>query len=132
MLSPVLLDLLRQWWKVRSRRHDRDKPAAERWLFPGRSLNAPMTTRQLNRLFHEAVDAAGIKAGVTLHTLRRHPPARAQDRYSSDPGVAWTRQVGHDRTLHGRRDGHDLEHHQPARRTRPDEEAWQAPAAACR
>lgn len=70
MLSPVLLDLLRQWWKVRSRRHDRDKPAAERWLFPGRSLNAPMTTRQLNRLFHEAVDAAGIKAGVTLHTLR--------------------------------------------------------------
>ena len=30
----------------------------------------PMTTRQLNRLFHEAVDAAGIKAGVTLHTLR--------------------------------------------------------------
>jgi integrase/recombinase XerD len=31
MLSPVLLDLLRQWWKVRSRRHDRDKPAADRW-----------------------------------------------------------------------------------------------------
>ena len=29
-----------------------------------------MTTRQLNRLFHEAADAAGIKKGVTLHTLR--------------------------------------------------------------
>jgi len=30
----------------------------------------PMTTRQLNRLFHEAADGAGIKKGVTLHTLR--------------------------------------------------------------
>ena len=29
-----------------------------------------MTTRQLNRLFHEAADAAGIKKGVTLHALR--------------------------------------------------------------
>ena len=29
-----------------------------------------MTTRQLNRLFHEAADAAGIKKRVTLHTLR--------------------------------------------------------------
>jgi site-specific recombinase XerD len=29
-----------------------------------------MTTRHLNRLFHEAADAAGIKKGVTLHALR--------------------------------------------------------------
>ena len=29
-----------------------------------------MTTRQLNRLFHEAAEAAGIKKGVTPHTLR--------------------------------------------------------------
>jgi len=29
-----------------------------------------MTTRQLNRLFHEAADAAGIRKGVTLHALR--------------------------------------------------------------
>jgi integrase/recombinase XerD len=29
-----------------------------------------MTARQLNRLFHEAADAAGIRKGVTLHTLR--------------------------------------------------------------
>ena len=70
MLSTDLLDLLRQWWRKRPRRHDRDTPAPERWLFPGRSPGEPMTTRQLNRLFHEAVHAAGIKAGVTLHTLR--------------------------------------------------------------
>jgi site-specific recombinase XerD len=30
----------------------------------------PMTTRQLNRLFHDAADAAGIRKGVTLHALR--------------------------------------------------------------
>ena len=29
-----------------------------------------MTTRQLMRLFHEAVDAAGIRKNVTLHVLR--------------------------------------------------------------
>jgi integrase/recombinase XerD len=70
MLSPDLLDLLRQWWKVRSARHDGDTPLAQRWLFPGQHPGRPMTTRQLNRLFHEAADAAGIKGGVTLHTLR--------------------------------------------------------------
>ena len=29
-----------------------------------------MTTRQLNRLFHEAAAAAGIRKEVTLHALR--------------------------------------------------------------
>jgi integrase/recombinase XerD len=29
-----------------------------------------MTTRQLSRLFHEAADGAGIRKGVSLHTLR--------------------------------------------------------------
>ena len=70
MLSPDTLDLLRQWWKVRSSRHDAQMPPSERWLFPGNRAGKPMTTRQLNRLFHEAADAAGIKKGVTLHALR--------------------------------------------------------------
>src|SRR5499426_4091866 len=69
MLSPETLDLLRQWWKAR-RDHDATTPLQERWLFPGRRLGKPMTTRQLSRLFHEAADAAGIKKGVTLHALR--------------------------------------------------------------
>ncbi len=33
MLSPDLLGLLRQWWKVRPRRYDRGVPPSERWLF---------------------------------------------------------------------------------------------------
>ena len=70
MLSSETLDLLRQWWKVRPSRHDAQTPVPERWLFPGTRPGKPMTTRQLNRLFHEAAEAAGIRKGVTLHALR--------------------------------------------------------------
>ena len=69
MLSPETLDLLRQWWKVRPARYDTGVPQEQRWLFPGRKPGKPMTTRQLNRLFHETADAAGIKKAVTLHAL---------------------------------------------------------------
>ena len=73
MLSPEMLDLLRQWWKVRPSRYDAGAPVQERWLFPGskgRRASKPITTRHLNRLFHEAAEAAGIKKSVTLHALR--------------------------------------------------------------
>jgi len=70
MLSPEMLTLLRQWWKVRPTRWDASMPLEERWLFPGRKPEQPITTRQLGRLFHEAADGAGIKKGVCLHTLR--------------------------------------------------------------
>jgi integrase/recombinase XerD len=73
MLSPEMLDLLRQWWKVRPARYDGETPVQERWLFPGskgRRAGKPITTRHLNRLFHEAAQAAGIKKSVTLHALR--------------------------------------------------------------
>src|SRR3974377_458968 len=73
MLSPEMLDLLRQWWKMRPLRYDGEPPVQERWLFPGskgRRIGKPITTRHLNRLFHEAAEAAGIKKSVTLHALR--------------------------------------------------------------
>ena len=71
-LPEEMRGLLRQWWKARPSRHDPGTPLQERWLFPSRkSADRPITTRHLNRLFHEAADAAGIKKGVTLHTLRR-------------------------------------------------------------
>jgi integrase/recombinase XerD len=71
MLSPKMLDLLREWWKVRpARSDDPQTPLQERWLFPGRKVSQPMTTRQLARLFHEAAADAGIKKSVTLHALR--------------------------------------------------------------
>src|SRR5262245_27615972 len=70
MLSPEMLDLLRQWWKLLPARYDTGMRQEQRWLFPGRKPGQPMTTRQLNRLFHETADAAGIKKAVTLHALR--------------------------------------------------------------
>jgi integrase len=60
MLSSETLDLLRQWWMARPSRHDAQTPVPERWLFPGTRGGKPMTTRQLNRLFHEAADAVAI------------------------------------------------------------------------
>ena len=69
MLSPEMLDLLRQWWKARVR-FDSTTPVQECWLFPGRRPGKPMTTRQLSRLFHEAANDAGIKKSVPLHALR--------------------------------------------------------------
>jgi integrase/recombinase XerD len=70
MLPEEVLDLLRQWWKERPARCDAGVPPQERLVFPGRKSGRPLTTRQLNRLFHEACEAAGISKRVTLHSLR--------------------------------------------------------------
>jgi site-specific recombinase XerD len=70
MLSPEMIDLLRQWWKVRRGYDAHTTPLQERWLFPGSKPGQPVSTRQLNRLFHEAADGAGIRKRVCLHTLR--------------------------------------------------------------
>jgi site-specific recombinase XerD len=61
MLSPVLLELLREWWKLSRSRG---------WLFPGRDPVQPMTTRQLTRACHMAAQAAEITKRVSPHTLR--------------------------------------------------------------
>jgi site-specific recombinase XerD len=61
MLSPRLLDLLRDWYCIA-------RPAV--WLFPGRDPMLPMTTRQLTRAVHVAAKLAEINKRVTPHTLR--------------------------------------------------------------
>ena len=70
MLPEEVLDLLRQWWKVRPKEHDASVAPAKRWLFPGRSQHRPLTTRQFNRLLKEAAKAAGLRKLISLHTLR--------------------------------------------------------------
>ena len=61
MLAPDLLELLRQWWKVKRSRG---------WLFPGQQPAQPITTRQLNRACHAAASAAKLDKRVSMHTLR--------------------------------------------------------------
>jgi site-specific recombinase XerD len=72
MLPAEVLDLLRQWWKVRPSRHDASLAPEQRWLFPGRNdrLGLPVTTRQFGRLFKDAAKAAGLRKTLSLHTLR--------------------------------------------------------------
>jgi site-specific recombinase XerD len=72
MLPAEVLDLLRQWWKVRPSGHDAGLVPEQRWLFPGRSdrLGRPVTTRQFGRLFKDAAKAAGLRKTLSLHTLR--------------------------------------------------------------
>ncbi len=67
MLSEDLLALLRAWWRV-GREKGVMLPGG--WLFPGQNPVNPLTTRQLNRAFHGAKEAAGIDKKVSLHTLR--------------------------------------------------------------
>src|SRR6201982_4299964 len=60
MLSPMMLDLLREWWRVRPSRYDEGVPVQERWLFPGskgRRAGKPITTRHLNRFLDGAPEA---------------------------------------------------------------------------
>ena len=61
MLSPHLLQLLREWWKAA-------RPQV--WLFPGQNPINPVTARQLNRAVTAAKDLAGISKRVSPHTLR--------------------------------------------------------------
>jgi len=67
MLSPVVLQRLRAWWRVG---HAQGKMLPGGWLFPGLDPLDPLTPRQLNRVVHEAASAAGIDKCVTTYTLR--------------------------------------------------------------
>ena len=66
-LSEPLLAVLRDWWKA-GRARGVMLPGG--WLFPGQNPVNPLTTRQLNRAFHGAREAASIDKPVNLHTLR--------------------------------------------------------------
>jgi site-specific recombinase XerD len=67
LLSPVLLETLRTWWRVA---RQQGTMLCGGWLFPGMDPTDPITTRQLNRAVHQAATTAGIDKRVSLHTLR--------------------------------------------------------------
>jgi len=67
MLSPILLERLRVWWRVA---RAQGKMPDGGWLFPGQDPVDPISTRQLNRAIHTAADEAKIDKRVSMHTLR--------------------------------------------------------------
>ncbi len=67
MLSPLLLERLRAWWRLA---HAQGKMLPGGWLFPGLNPVESLTTRQLNRAVHMAAETAKINKRVSMHTLR--------------------------------------------------------------
>jgi site-specific recombinase XerD len=61
MLSPRLLAILRDWWRV-----SRSRP----WLFPGDRPGTPITTRAVNRACRAAQRRCGIPKPITPHSMR--------------------------------------------------------------
>lgn len=63
MLSPRLLECLRSYWRI-------VRPPKNGWLFPGQTPEGHIDSNTVRKVFHLAVEAAGIKKRVTPHTLR--------------------------------------------------------------
>lgn len=61
ILSPRLLDLLREYWKAA-------RPTT--WLFPGRNREQPVTAAAVHQNCKLALKASGLKKNVSSHTLR--------------------------------------------------------------
>jgi len=67
MLSPILLERLRVWWRVA---RAQGKMLDGGWLFPGLDPLEALSTRQLNRAVHDAAAVAKIDKPVSMHSLR--------------------------------------------------------------
>ena len=67
ILSPNLLELLREWWRVA--RNKGWMSPAQPWLFPG-YRGQHTSARQLHRIVRLAASRAGVTKRVGVHTLR--------------------------------------------------------------
>jgi integrase/recombinase XerD len=67
MLSPVLLAILRRWWREG---HTKGLLLDGGWLFPGQNPVNALSTRQLSRAIRAAAAAASIDKRVSMHLLR--------------------------------------------------------------
>ena len=120
MLPPEILDLLRQWWKARPKRRDAGVAPEQRWLFPGRAghlTHAPVRPAVQGRGESRGAAQGGLASFAA--SFLRDPSARGRQGYSADPGVARTREAGHDGPLHPRGDGTHRQGREPARAPEP-------------
>ena len=67
MLSPVLLEHLRDWWRFANQQ---GQMFVGGWLFPGLNPIDHMTARHLSRVCKQTAHAADIDKNVSMHTLR--------------------------------------------------------------
>jgi integrase/recombinase XerD len=67
MLSPVLLEHLRNWWRFANQQGQMFEGG---WLFPGNNPIYHMTSRHLSRICKAAVSTAGITKKIFMHSLR--------------------------------------------------------------
>lgn len=67
MLSPVLLEHLRNWWHFAQKHQQMYRGG---WLFPGQDPINHLSSRQLSRACRNIAQSAGINKKVTMHTLR--------------------------------------------------------------
>ena len=67
LLSPVLLDVLRAWWREG---HAKGLLLEGGWLFPGQNPVNPLSNRQLSRAIRAAAACADIDKRVSMHLLR--------------------------------------------------------------
>jgi len=121
ILSPNLLELLRDWWRV-ARKKGWMAPG-QPWLFPG-YRGQHMSARQLHRLVRLAATRAGITKRVGVYPTAQlcHPSLGTKDRYPGHPSSARTQEARYHGALHPRRHQRDWRGDEPARCSAED--AW--------
>lgn len=67
MLSKTMLEALRQWWRI-ANQQNLMLPGG--WLFPGRDPIHHVSTRQIERVYHEVASSIGLKKKGAMHSLR--------------------------------------------------------------
>jgi integrase len=118
MLSPQLLELLREWWRE-GRRLGALLPQG--WLFPGpqsdrAAVDPPAQPRRPRCRRGRRDQEAGVAAHLAAQL--RHAPLGAGYRHPRHPSAARPRQARHHRAVHPRRQYHDPHRDQPARSAR--------------
>ena len=91
MLSPETLDLLREWWKVRTAKYDAGVPAGERWLFPaarGAATDAEAGHPPVPRNGRGGRDQEEGHPPYAAPQLC-NPSVRPRGRYQNDLGFVW-------------------------------------------
>jgi integrase/recombinase XerD len=105
MLSPMLLEILRNYWKA---------ARPKQWLFPGIHNERPITKNAVEAACQKAHRLSGLSKPVTPHSLRHYLPHRTMSsNFRLCPVLRRKPPVGRDivRPPHRARSGRDVQRH---------------------